>query len=104
MALALEVRFRELLVAVRGHDGRVQSDARHDLQNPVRDTNRRQRPSLRPRVPPRLLIAAVTLRRVRSPPAAASFSARHAANLGGRIHILGASLVPASTQRTFTQP
>jgi hypothetical protein len=51
MAVAFEIRFRELLVAVRGDDGGVQPDAGGALQDPVRDPDRRQRTGLRPRVP-----------------------------------------------------
>ena len=55
MPVAFEVRFRQFLVAVRLHDGRVQADARHALQDPVRNPDRRQRPGLRPHMPPRLV-------------------------------------------------
>ena len=61
MAVALEVRLCQLQVQVsaRGHDGRVQPDAGHALQRPVRDPDRRQpavpRDALRPCVPPRLV-------------------------------------------------
>ena len=53
MPVALEVRLCQFLVAVRRDDGGVQPDAGHALQDPVRDPDRRQRPGLRPRVPPR---------------------------------------------------
>jgi hypothetical protein len=48
MAAAFEIRFRELLVAVRLDDGGVQADAGDALEDPVRDPDRRQRPGLRP--------------------------------------------------------
>ena len=55
----LEIRLCQFLVAVRGHDGRVQPDAGHALELPVRDPDRRQaavpRDAVRPRVPPRLI-------------------------------------------------
>ena len=69
MAVAFEVRLCQFLVAVRGHDGRVQPDAGHALEPAVRDPDRRQpavpRDAVRPRVPPRL----VHRRRDLAPPA-----------------------------------
>ena len=70
---------------MRGHHGGVQPDAGDAGQLPVRDLHRRQFPgpgraaacdhAYRRALP----TAAITLRRVRSPPAAASFTARHTA-------------------------
>jgi hypothetical protein len=83
MAVALEVRLCQLLAAVRGHDGRVQPDAGHALQLPVRDPDRGSPPC---RAMPyaracrrAVFTAAVTFRLLRSPPPAISLSARHAA-------------------------
>ena len=55
MPVAFEIRLCQFLVAVRLDAGRVQPDAGGALKLPVRDPDRRQRPGLRPRVPPRLV-------------------------------------------------
>src|SRR5450755_1827824 len=81
MAVALEVRLCQFLVAVRGHDGGVEPDAGHALEPAVRDLDRRQRAmardAVRPRVPPRLAHRGRDLPPP-APPAAISFSDRQA--------------------------
>jgi len=57
VAQALEIPFGEFLIRVRGRHRRIQPDARHPVQHPIREPHPRQPPvpgdDLRPRVPPR---------------------------------------------------
>jgi hypothetical protein len=82
MAETFEVRFGELIVRMGTGDGRVDPDARHALQGLVRHPHPGQRAvprhGLRPRMPARGVMAAVSFFCLRVPPLVISSSVRYA--------------------------